>query len=94
MTISEAENNDRNPFLKDFRCKLMSKFVFLTIPLVVIRIRIFFIHFVPSSTQLGSTKFLVAYMQLYKPLCQSAGQLVDWSVDWSVGLSVGWSISR
>ena len=68
--------------------------LFLTILLVVIRIRIIFIHFVPSSTQSGSTKFLVAYMQLYKLLCWSVGQLVDWSVDWSVGLSFGWSISR
>ena len=94
MTILEAKDNDRNLFLKDFRCKLMSKFVFLTIPWVVIRIRIFFIHFVPSSTQSGSTKFLVAYMQLYKPLCWSVGQLVDWSIDWSIGLFVGRSISR
>ena len=94
MTILVAKNNDWNLFLKDFRWKLMSKFVFLTIPLDVIRIRIFFIHFVPSSTQLGSTKFLVTHMQLYKPICWSVGQLVDWSVDWSIGLSDGWSISR
>ena len=94
MTILVAKNNDRNLLLKDFRCELMSKFVFLTIPLVVIRIRIIFFHFVPSSTQLGSKKFLVTYMQLNKPICRSVGQLVDWSVDWPVGLSVGWSISR
>ena len=65
--------------------------LFLTISLVVIRIRIIFIHFVPSSTQSGSKKFLVAYMQLYKPLGRLVVQVVDLSMDWSIGLSVGQS---
>ena len=44
----------------------------------------FFHPFVPSSTQSGSTKFLVMCMKLYMPLCWSVSQLVDQSVNQSI----------